>query len=61
MPLEIKEVVIKTSIQSESNQTDKSEDNLVSDDTKINSEDINRIVAECVDQVIEILNSKSER
>jgi len=60
MPLEIKEVVIKTTVNSGDDRSNKA-DRPLTDVSDSSAVDIQKIVSECVDQVLEILKNKSER
>lgn len=53
MPLEIRELVIKTSVNSDRTSS--------SSNTSLSEADQAAIVAACIDQVLSILQSRSER
>lgn len=52
MSIEIKELVVKATIETDQNQKEKSNTGVV---------DVSTIVAECVEQVLDILKEQEER
>lgn len=59
MPLEIRELVIKTSVNSQSGGNHSSAP--LSGEAKLSSEDQKRIIASCVEQVLAALRLRRER
>ena len=58
MPLEIRELIVKASVNANMFEQETKQDTCSSDD---NSQDIDVIVAACVEQVLAILKDRSER